>query len=209
MVFKTFFLQIILGSIFTLKLFSSVGQTTITVKYFGLTIHPTGDPTAALQPHKLDRNAHFVANFGGFVGVEHFVYKDYISVKLIQGLFTDCSGGWCSVTHIGGRLLLYKKPKHRIYFGIGPAYMLRNSWTRFGPAYQASGFFRVDSTQLFGVVQHRFLPVSFELEYDWVVSLKNQVSFSFTPGVPLACIFSIGWKHWFSVRDYENKVKVL
>ncbi len=204
MVFKTVFQSVIFSSC----VFLSYGQTTVTVKYFGFTVHPTGDPTAELQPYKLDKRARIVANFGGFIGVERFVYKDYFSVKIIQGLFTDCSAGWCSVTHIGGRMLLLRKPKHRIYFGLGPAYMIRNSWTRFGKDYEPSGFFRVDSMRNLGVVQHRFLPVSFEFEYDWVVSPKNQVSFSFTPGVPLACIFSVGWKHWFSLPDYENELKV-
>lgn len=201
MVLKTFLQSIIFCCIVCL----GHSQTTFTLKYFGVTVHPTGDRTAALQPYKLDKRAHVVANFGGFAGVERFVYKNYISVKLIQGLFTDCSGGWCSVTHIGARMLCLQRPKHRIYFGIGPAYMVRNSWTRFGDAYESSGFFNVDSTRNFGVVQHKFLPVSFELEYDWVITPKNQLSVSFTPGIPLACIVSVGWKHWFSLRTYEDR----
>lgn len=205
MVVKTI-IQSIAFSCFTII---ASAQTTLTVKYFGITVHPTGDPTYALQPHKLDKHAHVVANYGGFVGVERFVYKDLISVKLIQGLFADCSGGWCSVTHIGGRMLLLERPKHRVYFGIGPAYMLRNSWARFGDKYKPSGFFNEDTIPVFGSVQHKLIPVSFELEYDWVFSPKNQVSFSFTPGVPLACIFSIGWKHWFSVRTYSYKTKLI
>jgi len=180
-------------------------QTTLAVKYFGLTVHPTGDPTAPLQPHKLDDKARFVANFGGFVGVERFVYKDLVSVKIIQGLFTDCSGGWCSVTHIGGRMILLKKPKHRVYLGLRPAFMLRDSWTRFGSAYKPSGFFYEDTIRGLGAVQHRFLPVSFGLEYDYVITPKEQLSVSFTPGVPLACILSVVWKHWFSVKEYSYK----
>lgn len=197
MVFKAVFQALIVA----LTLTCAQAQTTFTLKYFGLTVHPTGDPTANLQPYKLDKRARFVANFGAFAGVEHFVYKEYVSVKLIQGLFTDCSGGWCSVTHIGGRMILYKRPKHRIYLGLGPAFMVRDSWTRFGDVYEPSGFFRVGTSRTLGEVQYRFLPVSFELEYDWVLTPKNQLSVSFTPGVPLACILSVGWKHWFDKRE--------
>ena len=201
MVFKTIFQSLV----FCLITCSCYSQTTFTLKYFGVTVHPTGDRTAALQPYKLDKNAHVVANFGAFVGMEKFVYKKYISVKVIQGLFTDCSAGWCSVTHIGGRMLCYEKPKHRIYLGLGPAFMFRDSWTRFGDAYESSGFFNVSDTRTFGTIQYKFLPASLELEYDWVVTPKNQLSVSFTPGIPLACILSVGWKHWFSLYDEKTE----
>ena len=51
-------------------------QETMTLKYFGLTIHPLGDPTAHLQPNKLDPKARFVANVGVFAGYEKFLFKE-------------------------------------------------------------------------------------------------------------------------------------
>lgn len=178
-------------------------QSAFTVKYFGLTIHPFGDPTAELQPYKLDDNAKFVMNFGGFAGYEKFFYRDLVSVKAIQGVFSDCSGGLASVTHIGPRLNLLKVKKHKIYFGIGPTLILRDSWTRFGEKYTSSGYFNVAKTARFGELQWKFIPYGLELEYDFAITERNQFSLSFTPGVPLAMIFSFGWKHWIKIKEFD------
>lgn len=178
-------------------------QSTFTLKYFGLTVHPFGDRTAELQPYKLDKEAHFVLNFGGYAGYERFVYKDLVSAKVIQGVFTDCSGGWASVTHIGVRALLFENDKHRLYFGIGPTLLVRHSWTRFGDNYQPSGYFnRADDTFL-GDVQWKFIPYGCEFEYDYRWTERDHLSIGFTPGVPLACTFSIGWKHWITVKEFD------
>ena len=179
-------------------------QETLTIKYFGLTIHPMGDKTAALQPNKLDKNAHFVINTGLFVGYEKFLYKDLISVKFIQAALTDCSNGFAIVTHFGVRAHLLKKGKHSVYFGIGPTLLIRDSWTRFGDAYNGSGYFNETYSQRLGALQWKFIAYAFEFEYDYSFNQTNQLSVSLTPGVPLATILSVGWKHWFHFKDYDH-----
>ncbi len=178
-------------------------QSTFTLKYFGMTIHPFGDPTAHLQPFKLDDRARFVANFGGFAGYEKFVYRDLVSVKAIGGLFSDCSGGWATVAHLGPRLNLLKCKKHKVYVGVGPTLILRNSWTRFGESYTSSGFFNVSQTKRYGDIQWKFVPYGLEFEYDYAITERDQFSVSFTPGVPLAMIFSFGWKHWITIKKFD------
>jgi hypothetical protein len=186
--------------------FMIMGQSTITVKYFGCTIHPFGDKSAALMPYKFDNKGRFVANFGGFIGYEKYIYEDFISAKIIQGIFTDCSGGLAGVTHIGLRGVLIDKKKHRLSFGIGPAFLYRNSWSRFGEDYTSSGFFNEYHSRHVGDVQWKFFYVGFEFEYDYLLNQKNDLSVSFTPGVPMACIFSVGVKHWFS-KDFKRTLK--
>lgn len=190
--------------LFLVILSHSYAQSTFTLKYFGLTIHPAGDPTAHLQPYKLDDKARFVMNFGGFAGYEKFIYEDLVSVKVIQGLFTDCSAGFASVTHLGPRLNLLKLKKHKVYIGVGPTLIVRNSWTRFGESYTSSGYFNVAETQRFGDVQWKFIPYGLEFEYDYAITERDQFSVSFTPGVPLAMIFSFGWKHWITTKEYDK-----
>ncbi|MFT6502304.1 MAG: hypothetical protein ACJASQ_002430 [Crocinitomicaceae bacterium] len=188
-----------------LVVYSSLSaQETMTLKYFGLTIHPLGDPTAHLQPNKLDPKARFVANVGVFAGYEKFLFKDLFSVKIIQGAVSDCSNGFASVTHLGPRITLMRTKKHRVYFGIGPTLIVRNSWTRFGEEYEASGYFNETYSDRFGALQWKFVPYGLEFEYDYAFNDLNQLSVSFTPGVPLAMILSVGWKHWFHFKDYSG-----
>ena len=167
-------------------------------------MHPFGDRTAHLQPRRLDPKARFVINHGVFVGIEKFIHEDLYSVKGIQGVMKDCSDGWTSVTHLGLRAALYKSEKHRIYFGIGPTMIVRESWTRFGDAYEGSGFFNETDHPRFGALQHKFIPYAFEFEYDYAFNAKNQISLSMTPGIPLATIISVGWKHWWHPKEFRQ-----
>ena len=177
-------------------------QSTFTAKVLPATIHPFGDPTAHLQPYKLDPKARVVLSAGIFFGYERFVYKDLVSVKVIQGFFLDCSAGKAGVSHIGLRVLVYENSKNRFYCGLGPIYLYRESWNRFGDAYTGSGFFRNSQTR-WGEIQHRFFPFGIDLEYDRVINEHNSFSVSCTPGVPLAVILTFGWKHWFNKPTYE------
>lgn len=184
-----------------------MSQSTLTVKYFGLTIHPFGDKAAALMPYKADSRGVFIANFGGFVGYEKYIYEDFISAKIIQGVFTDCSGGLAGATHIGLRGVLIDRKKHRLSFGLGPTLIYRDSWNRFGERYTSSGFFNEYYSRSIGDIQWKFFYFGFEFEYDYLINSKNDLSVSFTPGVPMACIFSVGLKHWFS-KDFKKTLKL-
>lgn len=182
-------------------------QSTVTLKYFGLTIHPFGDSQAQLQPYKLDNTAHFVLNYGGFAGYEQYVYEDFISVKVLQGIFTDCSGGLASVTHVGVRGVLIDKNKHRLSFGIGPAFMWRRDWNRFSD-YKDLGFFHRATAPVIGKIQYKLFPVGFEFEYDYQLNKRVDLSFSFTPGVPLVCTFSAGAKLWLN-KEFVHRPRLV
>ncbi len=195
-----------LVAIFVLLCLNSNGkaQETLTIKYFGLAIHPFGDATAHLQPLKLDKKARFVLNTGLFIGYEKYLYEDLFSVKVIQGITSDCSNGLASVSHFGARVLLMKTKKHRFHFGIGPTLIVRESWNRFGDEYTSSGFFNEYDSKNFGELQWKFILYGFEIEYDYHFSDKNQLSFSFTPGIPATTI-SVGWKHWFHLKEFDRQ----
>ena len=143
-------------------------------------------------------------NYGVFLGYEKFVYEDIISVKFIQGFLSDCSNGFAMVSHLGVRGAFLNTEKHRIYLGIGPAVLIRDSWLRFGDEYTSSGYFNETYSKYFGDLQWKIAPIAIEIEYDFAFNPKNQISVSFTPGVPLAMIFSVGWKHWLHVKEFDK-----
>jgi len=180
-------------------------QSAFTVRYVGITIHPFGDDQANLQPYKLDKKAYFVANFGGLAGYERFVWEDIVSVKLLQGLFSDCSGGWAAVTHLGFRGVLLDKKKHRILFGMGPTFYYREDWNRFGD-YEDKGFFHRRQINPLGNIQYKMFWYGCEFEYDYKLNNKFDVNVGFTPGAPLALIFSVGVKYWTG-RDFKKTEK--
>ena len=123
---KLIFLILLLFSSSTFRVSS---QNNIGIQFFGLAIHPKGDPlNAHLMPFKLDPKAYFVVNFGVIGSYNHFIYKEIISIKLAQNFFADCALQFAGVTQLGVRVRVFKIGRHILQLGIGPTYMFRKSW---------------------------------------------------------------------------------
>lgn len=187
--------------IYSTKLFS---QSNITVQYFGMTIHPFGDYTAEIQPYKLDKNAHFVLNFGGYVSYEKFVWYDIVSIRAKQGIFSDCSAGFMGASQIGVNLRLIGNKKHRLNFAIGPAFIYRNSWNRF-EIYENKGYW--NEGEIYSQpTQYKTVLYACEFEYNYTISKKIDLSVGFVPGFPSAFAFSTGLKFWLD-KDLKERIK--
>jgi hypothetical protein len=198
---------LVLASVF-ISHFAS-GQNCFSLRYFGLTVHPFGDQTAALQPYKLDKNAIVVANFGVFASVDHYIKKDYLALTFMQAGFTDCSGGWGGFTHIGIRARLLDKGKHRLVFGAGPLFYYREDWNRF-ESYEDGGVFKRYHSARFGDVQYKIFWTGFEFAYHYELSKHFDLNVGLTPGLPLACSFSAGLTWWPKRFETKaDKVKVI
>jgi hypothetical protein len=170
-------------------------QNCITLRYFGLTVHPGGDQTAQLQPYKIDKHAIIVANFGGFILVDHYIKRDVVAITFMQGCFTDCSAGFGGFTHVGLRFRLIDKGKHRILLGVGPMFYYRRDWNRFAE-YHDSGYFHRYHSSHIGAIQYKFFPLAGEFAYHWEFSKHFDFNFGFTPGLPIALSFSAGLTWW-------------
>jgi hypothetical protein len=181
-------------------------QNSFSLRYFGLTVHPFGDQTASLQPYKLDKHAIVVANFGGFISVDHYIKKDYIAVTFMQAAFTDCSGGFGGLTHIGIRARIIDKGKHRLMIGGGPLLYYREDWNRFD-TYHDSGTFRRYHSSHLGDIQYKIFWTGFEFAYHYEFSKHFDLNVGFTPGLPLACSFAAGITWW--PKRFEEKAKVV
>jgi hypothetical protein len=199
--------KIILSALATLFACGVYAQVNVSLRYFGLTIHPFGDKQANLQPYKLDPESHFVLNFGGFAGIEKFVWQDIISIKVLQAFFTDCSAGKAGFTHLGVRGVLFENEKHRLLFGLGPTLLYREDWNRF-PEYEDSGFFYRFHSRRFGDIQYYMFWYGAEFEYDIKVGERTDLNFGFTPGAPMALTFSAGVKYWIN-KDFKKREKLV
>jgi hypothetical protein len=184
--------------------FSLKSQSNFSVKYFGLTIHPFGDRLASVQPYKLDKNAHFVANFGAFIKYEKYIWEDILAINAAQGIFSDCSAGLASVSSIGFHLLVKEIRKHRFYIDLGSTLFCREDWNRF-EEYKDNGFYK--RTSFFGKNwQYGFYPISAMLEYDYNLSKTWDMSIAVAP-YPVIAI-GIGGKYWFS-REFNKSNSLL
>jgi hypothetical protein len=183
---------------------TSIAQSSFSLKYFGLTIHPLGDKLAHIQPYRLDKNAYLVGNIGALAKYEKFIWEDILAINVAQALFSDCSAGLASISSLGFQLLIFEKKKHHIYIDIGSTLFIREDWNRF-PEYEGRGgynqYYYANKSWEYG-----FYPISTLLEYDFDISPKTCASFNVAP-FPVIAI-GAGFKYWFS-KEFKIKEKML
>src|SRR6478735_1265426 len=132
-------------------------------------------------------------NLGGMFSTEKFIYEDGISVKFVQGLYSDCAAQPGGFSHIGIRARILKKKRHSIYGGIGPTLVYRKNWYKL-PGYIDSDYFDGKPTDTW---QYKFLWYGGEFEYAYVLSEKLDFTSTFIPGFPKLISFSFGLKYKF------------
>ncbi len=164
-------------------------QNSIGMKFFGLSIHPKGEKeNAHLMPNRLDKDGILVMNFGGVVSYEHFIFKDIISVKFVQALYSDCAARMGGFSRLGLRGTILRKGKHTLSGGIGPTIIYRRNWL------ELNGY--VNQNRFKGTIedkwQHLFLWYGGEFEYKYSINEKLDISCNFIPGYPDLMSLSFG-----------------
>lgn len=176
-----FFILLVLNS-------PSWAQSALGVKFFGLSIHPDGDPNAFLMPRKLDKDGVLVLNLGAEITYEKFLVRDDFSVKAVQAFYSDCAAQPGGFTHVGLRGKILKKNRSSVYGGIGPTLIYRKNWGLLAD-YEDPGYFAGKED---GELQYKFLWYGGELEYSYRVSDKLILAASFIPGYPKLMSLALG-----------------
>jgi hypothetical protein len=163
----------------------------IGLKFFGLSIHPHGDENAKLMPLRLDPKGVLVINLGGMLSYEKFIYKDVLSVKAVQGLYSDCAARLGGFSHLGLRAKIFTAGKHSLYGGIGPTLVYRRNWHEL-PGYQDPAYFEGKPSATW---QYKFLWYGGEFEYAYQLTERFSFASTFIPGYPKLISLSFGVKY--------------
>ena len=186
--FKYILKVVLISSIFMLSS-SLKAQNNVGLKFFGLSFHPKGEhENAFLMPNKLDKNGYLVMNFGAVVSYEHFIFKEIISLKVAQALYSDCAARLGGFSHIGLRGRILKKGKHTLLGGIGPTIIYRKNWVELN-GYENKNRFK---GEIYDKWQYMFIWYGGEFEYRYSISENMDITSSFVPGYPDLMSLSFG-----------------
>ena len=174
--------------------FNLQAQDNVGLKFFGLSIHPGGDENAFLMPRRLDSNGVLVLNLGSMLSAEKFIYQDRVSVKAVQGIYSDCAAQLGGFSHIGIRAIIFRAGKHSVFGGIGPTLVYRKNWHEL-PGYLDPDYFDGQPADTW---QYKFLWYGGEFEYAYVLSEKLDLTSTFIPGFPKLLSLSFGLKYKFT-----------
>lgn len=161
-------------------------------KYFGLSLHPKGDPNAPLMPLNPDKKGYLVFNLGGMVSYEQFFKPQRFSFKGIQAVYTDCAAQLGGFTHLGLRVVFFRSRRHSLNVGFGPTFIYRRNWNKL-PGYQDSGFFK-GTPQTYW--QYKLIPYAGEIEHNYQLTDKMDFSTILVPGYPDLISLSFGLRFW-------------
>lgn len=180
-------------SIFLFFSFSSLMSQVVGVKFVFLTVHPRGNSQAQFIPNKLDDEAHFVPNWGTILSYQKYFYKRRWSLKLAQGMYSDCAELFAGHTHLGLRINVLSGKKHTLEFGFGPTFVYRQSWSRFEGYTQEVGILKDN-----GRWQKAFVWYGGEIDYDYKIRKNLDLSINIIPGPPDFLTFSTGIRLWLN-----------
>ncbi|QHL87045.1 hypothetical protein GU926_06180 [Nibribacter ruber] len=165
----------------------------VSLKYFGLTLHPKGDDNADLMPLNPDGKGYFVVNLGGSVSYEQFLKGDKFSIKAIQALYADCALQLAGFTHLGVRAVIFELGRHSLNGGLGPTLVYRRNWSTLDGYNMSTSFFAGDPNDAW---QYKMIWYAGELEYNYRLSDRTDLSTSFVPGYPNIMSLSFGVRVW-------------
>jgi hypothetical protein len=168
-----------------------LNRNAFTVKFFGLSVHLKESPYPEIFPNRLDEKGYITANYGALVGYDRFIVRDVHTIRIEQGLYADCSASLAGFTHIGWRGRIFKKNRHSMNGGIGPTLVYRRDWNRL-KGYTDSGYFNRR-----GEWQYKFYWYAGELEYNYKLKERMDLSVSVVPGLPELVSVGVGVRQRF------------
>ncbi|MBR6177403.1 MAG: hypothetical protein IKQ70_05905 [Bacteroidales bacterium] len=120
--------------------------------------------------------------------------SDITSLKFAQTIKIDCMQKAAFSTQVMLRFRLFKIYKHSLSIGIGPCGFYRQTWED-EEGYIDEGVYHS------GSFQTKICWLSGELEYNYYLSKKNDLSVAIVHGSPEGIALAIGIKHWISRKS--------
>ncbi|MBI9055590.1 MAG: hypothetical protein JEY96_17330 [Bacteroidales bacterium] len=182
--------------------FLGIAQDNFSAKFFGFSFHPDGDVNADNMPTKIDKNGVLVVNIGMYFGYEHFVHKDKLSIKTAVAFYSDCGGLFSGLVHVGFRGVIVQFDRFSINGGLGPTFIYRRSWYSKFDDYVNSGFYNGNETDFW---QYKFLWYGGELEFNYQLTNRLDLSTTFIPGYPKLLELSFGVRYRFKKQQTSLK----
>lgn len=170
-----------------------MAQSNISAALTGLGIDFGDRTNAPIYKIKADNEGKIQLEPGIRLGGEIYA-SDITSIKFAQTIKLDCMKKAAFSTQVMLRFRVFKIYKHSLSVGIGPCGFYRQTWE------ESEGYVE-DNVYHSGSFQTKICWLSGEIEYNYYLSKKNDLSFAITHSNPESMGFAIGIKHWISRKS--------
>lgn len=199
-----FLIKLILKILFIIVLinFKTFSQSNFSIRLSGLNYCFTKYSIQNYFKNGLNKNNSLVLEPGLILTYDSYITGDYFSFRIKQGLYLDKINMKSGFTSIGLRRKIFSNFEHSLNLAVGPCINYRESWINI-PNYGNE-----DNFNYSGNTEYKFLIINAELEYNYSISPKSDISFSINYNQPYTIGFSAGLRYWFN-KKVRNKKKCI
>ena len=193
-------LKIIISLLIIIICSSAFAQSNISFKLSTFALQAELDENAPMYKLNLSKNGKWLVEPGLIISTEVFPSFRIASVKLIQGLYLDRMAKIGGFTHLGLNRRILKSWKHSLNFGLGLAICYRKSWREIDNYQEDKRYIKAENEW-----QYAYQWLSFEIEYDYILNKKSDLSISLNTIHLNTFSVAVGWRYWMSKKRRKRK----
>lgn len=181
---------------------NAYSQSNFSIRFSGINYCFTNYSIQNDLKNSLNKSKKLILEPGFNITYDNFISGDYFSMRIKQGLFIDKMNMKSGFTSIGLRRKLFSRFEHSLNLAVGPSIIYRESWNKI------SGFNNEDYFSSSGNIDYKFMLINAELEYNYSISPKSDISISINYNQPYTIGISAGLRYWFN-KKVRNKKKCI
>lgn len=179
---------------------SYTAQTVINFKLGYIGLHPGKNPNSGLYENRISTDGKVVVEPSIWLGLEHFLREDFVSLQYYQGFLTDAAARSAGFTHLGLKVKLYQIYRSTIYAEIGTALSYRENWNTL------AGYVEEKNYTGSGRWQTKWMYLSGGLSYYFYLTKRHDLSLTAWYGhYDQTITFMLGYRFWFSTVFKHQK----
>ena len=177
-------------------------QSNFSVRFSGLNYCFTEYSIQNNFKNSINKSNSLILEPGLILTYDNFITGDYFSMRIKQGLFIDKMSNYAGFTSIGLRRKIFSNFEHSLNLAVGPCINYRESWTKI------TTYENEDNFNSSGNIDYKFMLINAELEYNYSISPKSDISLSINYNQPYTIGISAGLRYWFN-KKVRNKKKCI
>lgn len=166
---------------------SSSAQWFIGVKLMGVSIHTDEHTNGHLYKSTIGKSKRVALHVGIAVTTE-YMFNDWFSMKVDQVAFRDCAGKFAGMTMFNLRYTQQFGRMGNGSVGMGPFFYYRKNWIPI-VGYVDDGYFKESANKKW---QTKFVWYGGELEHNYPLNNKLDISTNILPGIPVVVAVASG-----------------
>lgn len=173
--------------LFSCFLIHASAQWFVGIKLMGISIHTDEHKNGHLYKNAVGKSKRVALHIGVAITTE-YMFNNWFSMKVDQVAFRDCAGKFAGMSMFNLRYTQQLGKFGNGSVGMGPFFYYRKSWIPI-EGYADDGYFKESANKKW---QTKFVWYGGELEHNYPINSKLDISTNILPGIPVVVALASG-----------------